>query len=70
MAGKSNRSSTVAICGAGIGGLSLAVRLVGSGFRPIVFEARSEVTTVNEGVFLPSRPTAPTACAPWVALNR
>ena len=56
-AGKKDReSSTVAICGAGIGGLSLAVRLVGSGFRPIVFEARGEVPTINEGVFLTLAP--------------
>ena len=56
-AGKKDRgSSTVAICAAGIGGLSLAVRLIGSGLRPIVFEARGEVPTINEGVFLTLAP--------------
>lgn len=43
---------TIGICGAGIGGLVLALRLAGLGFRPIVFEARSKETALSEGEFL------------------
>ena len=48
--------SKVAICGAGIAGLVLAIRLAAKGSRPIVFEARSEEATGSEGVFLTLAP--------------
>jgi len=44
--------TTIGICGAGIGGLVLALRLAKLGFRPIVFEARSKEAALSEGVFL------------------
>ncbi|MFK0164338.1 FAD-dependent monooxygenase [Rhizobium sp. NPDC090279] len=43
---------TIGICGAGIGGLVLALRLAKLGFRPIVFEARSKEAALSEGEFL------------------
>jgi 2-polyprenyl-6-methoxyphenol hydroxylase-like FAD-dependent oxidoreductase len=53
----SNESqSTIAICGAGIGGLTLAAKLAKMGRRTVVFEARDEGTVENEGVFLTLAP--------------
>lgn len=46
----------VAICGAGIAGLVLAIRLAGKGDRSTVFEARSEAAVGSEGVFLTLAP--------------
>lgn len=47
-----NREVTVGICGAGIGGLVLALRLAKLGFRPVLFEARSKEAALSEGEFL------------------
>jgi 2-polyprenyl-6-methoxyphenol hydroxylase-like FAD-dependent oxidoreductase len=44
--------ATIGICGAGIGGLVLALRLARLGFRPILFEARSREAALSEGEFL------------------
>src|SRR5882724_4676613 len=46
----------IAVCGAGVGGLTLAARLAQMGGKPIVFEARSETATTSEGVFLTLAP--------------
>jgi 2-polyprenyl-6-methoxyphenol hydroxylase-like FAD-dependent oxidoreductase len=46
----------VVICGAGIGGLTLATRLAQRGRRVVVFEARSEAAATSEGVFLTLAP--------------
>lgn len=46
----------VAICGAGIGGLALAIRLAELGFRPSVFEQRNEADVCHEGAFLTLAP--------------
>lgn len=43
---------TVGICGAGIGGLVLALRLAKLGLRPVLFEARSRAAALSEGEFL------------------
>lgn len=48
--------STVGICGAGIGGLVLALRLARLGFRPIVLEARTREAALSEGEFLTLAP--------------
>src|SRR5438045_1251605 len=42
----------IAICGAGIGGLTLAIRLAGLGFEVVVFERRDEAAVRREGAFL------------------
>lgn len=47
-----NPEVTIGICGAGIGGLVLALRLARLGFRPILFEARSREAALSEGEFL------------------
>ncbi len=47
-----NPKVTIGICGAGIGGLVLALRLARLGFRPILFEARSREAALSEGEFL------------------
>jgi 2-polyprenyl-6-methoxyphenol hydroxylase-like FAD-dependent oxidoreductase len=52
---KSNRPQVI-IAGAGIGGLTLAIRLAISGFRPIVLEARDEASIATEGAFLTLAP--------------
>jgi 2-polyprenyl-6-methoxyphenol hydroxylase-like FAD-dependent oxidoreductase len=44
--------TTIGICGAGIGGLVLALRLARLGFRPMVFEARSKEAALCEGEFI------------------
>ncbi len=49
-------SQKVAICGAGIGGLALAIRLAELGFRPSVFEQREEAAICHEGAFLTLAP--------------
>ncbi|MBO9535739.1 FAD-dependent monooxygenase [Herbaspirillum sp.] len=46
----------IAICGAGIGGLVLAIRLTELGFRPVVFEQREEADICREGVFFTLAP--------------
>ncbi|WP_045022772.1 FAD-dependent oxidoreductase [Agrobacterium arsenijevicii] len=46
----------IAICGAGIGGLVLAIRLAEQGFRPTVFERRKDAEICNEGAFLTLAP--------------
>jgi 2-polyprenyl-6-methoxyphenol hydroxylase-like FAD-dependent oxidoreductase len=51
-----DRLTSVAICGAGIAGLALAIRLTGLGYKPVVFEARSEAAAGREGVFLTLAP--------------
>lgn len=47
-----NHETTIGICGAGIGGLVLALRLAKLGFHPILFEARSREAALSEGEFL------------------
>jgi len=49
-------SLDIAICGAGIGGLVLACRLAGQGYRPFVFERREEMEVCREGAFLTLAP--------------
>lgn len=49
-------SRKIAICGAGIGGLTLAVRLAELGFKPTVFERREEMDVCREGAFLTLAP--------------
>ena len=49
-------SPKVAICGAGIGGLTLAIRLAELGFRPVVFERREEAEICREGAFFTLAP--------------
>jgi 2-polyprenyl-6-methoxyphenol hydroxylase-like FAD-dependent oxidoreductase len=51
-----DREARAAICGAGIGGLTLAVTLARIGFRPVVFEARKEAAATTEGAFLTLAP--------------
>src|SRR5262245_28930758 len=51
-----DRLTSVAICGAGIAGLALAIRLTEMGYKPVVFEARSEAAASREGVFLTLAP--------------
>jgi 2-polyprenyl-6-methoxyphenol hydroxylase-like FAD-dependent oxidoreductase len=46
----------VAVCGAGIAGLTLAARLSSLGFRVTVLEARDEAALEREGVFLTLAP--------------
>jgi 2-polyprenyl-6-methoxyphenol hydroxylase-like FAD-dependent oxidoreductase len=46
----------IAVCGAGIGGLALAIRLAELGFRPSVFEQRNEADVRREGAFLTLAP--------------
>lgn len=57
---KSNRPS-VAIAGAGIGGLALALSLKRVGFEPVVFEKKSEQQLRTEGVFLTLAPNGSNA---------
>ncbi|NEV10614.1 monooxygenase [Rhizobium sp. SEMIA 4088] len=47
-----NPEATIGICGAGIGGLVLALRLARLGFHPVLFEARSKEAALSEGEFL------------------
>ncbi|MDK4716898.1 FAD-dependent monooxygenase [Rhizobium sp. CNPSo 4039] len=47
-----HHEATIGICGGGIGGLVLALRLARLGFRPILFEARSREAALSEGEFL------------------
>ena len=51
-----NHEMTIGICGAGIGGLMLALRLAKLGFRPLLFEARSREAALSEGEFLTLAP--------------
>lgn len=51
-----NDELTIGICGAGIGGLVLALRLAKLGFRPMLFEARSREAALSEGEFLTLAP--------------
>jgi len=46
----------IAVCGAGVAGLALAIRLARTGGRPMVFEARDERAAAAEGVFLTLAP--------------
>lgn len=46
----------IAICGAGIGGLVLALRLHDLGFKPTVFEARTRSAVESEGEFFTLAP--------------
>jgi 2-polyprenyl-6-methoxyphenol hydroxylase-like FAD-dependent oxidoreductase len=50
------RAARIAICGAGVGGLTLATRLAQLGMTPLVFEERSEVAVATEGAFLTLAP--------------
>jgi 2-polyprenyl-6-methoxyphenol hydroxylase-like FAD-dependent oxidoreductase len=45
-------SLSIAVCGGGMAGLTLATLLARAGHRPIVFEARDEAATLTEGAFL------------------
>lgn len=49
-------SRKIAICGAGIGGLALAIHLAELGFRPVVFEQREEAEICHEGAFFTLAP--------------
>jgi 2-polyprenyl-6-methoxyphenol hydroxylase-like FAD-dependent oxidoreductase len=67
-------SRRVAIAGAGIAGLVLALSLKQRGWRPEVFEARSRDSLVTEGAFLTLAPNAmhglgAVGCAKSVARN-
>lgn len=53
--GKTNRPH-LAICGAGIGGLALALALHAQGFRPVVLERRNAEQVRNDGLFLTLAP--------------
>jgi 2-polyprenyl-6-methoxyphenol hydroxylase-like FAD-dependent oxidoreductase len=46
----------VIVAGAGVGGLTFAIRLALSGHRPIVLEARDEASATSEGAFLTLAP--------------
>jgi 2-polyprenyl-6-methoxyphenol hydroxylase-like FAD-dependent oxidoreductase len=46
----------IAVCGAGVAGLTLAVRLARLGFEVTVFEARDEAALETDGVFLTLAP--------------
>jgi 2-polyprenyl-6-methoxyphenol hydroxylase-like FAD-dependent oxidoreductase len=46
----------IAVCGAGVAGLTLAVRLARLGFEVTVFEARDETAIETDGVFLTLAP--------------
>lgn len=49
-------SRKVAICGGGIGGLTLALRLTELGSTPVVFERREEAEVCSEGAFFTLAP--------------
>jgi 2-polyprenyl-6-methoxyphenol hydroxylase-like FAD-dependent oxidoreductase len=49
-------TSSIAICGAGVAGLTLATKLSSLGFQITVFEARSESAVCSEGEFLTLAP--------------
>jgi len=51
-----NPGHRIVICGAGVGGLTLATQLAQLGLRPVVYEARPESTLRQEGVFLTLAP--------------
>lgn len=53
---QTNHELAIGICGAGIGGLVLALRLAKLGFRPILFEARSREAALRGGEFLTLAP--------------
>lgn len=46
----------IAICGAGIAGLTFAIVMAGAGRHPVVFEARQQAAIANEGVFITLAP--------------
>ncbi len=52
----SHHDRSIAVCGAGIAGLVLAIRLARFGFRPIVLEARTDEAIALEGEFLTLAP--------------
>ena len=49
-------ASSMAVCGAGMAGLALATLLARRGYRPVVFEARSEEACRTEGAFVTLAP--------------
>jgi 2-polyprenyl-6-methoxyphenol hydroxylase-like FAD-dependent oxidoreductase len=49
-------SGKIVICGAGVGGLTLAIRLAELGFQTSLFEQRDEADLRREGVFLTLAP--------------
>ena len=49
-------SSTIAVCGGGIGGLATAIALRQAGFQPVVFERHSPQQLRDEGLFLTLAP--------------
>src|SRR5882724_7520222 len=53
--GKTNRPQ-IAIAGAGIGGLALAIALKRRGFAPVVIEKRSAENLIGDGLFLTMAP--------------
>lgn len=50
------REMPVAICGAGVAGLAVAIRLSELGFRPAIFEARPHEAVTSEGEFFTLAP--------------
>ena len=59
-------SSTIAICGGGIGGLATALALKHAGFQPVVFERHQPQQLRDEGLFLT---LAPNGCNAMRALG-
>jgi 2-polyprenyl-6-methoxyphenol hydroxylase-like FAD-dependent oxidoreductase len=59
-------SSTIAICGGGIGGLAAALALQQAGFQPVVFERHQPQQLRDEGLFLT---LAPNGCNALRALG-
>ena len=59
-------SSTIAICGGGIGGLATALALKQAGFAPVVFERQQPQQLRDEGLFLT---LAPNGCNTLRALG-
>lgn len=59
-------SSTIAVCGGGIGGLATALALKQAGFTPVVFERQQSQQLRDEGLFLT---LAPNGCNALRALG-
>ena len=60
------RTSTIAVCGGGIGGLATALALKRIGFEPVIFERQQPQQLREEGLFLT---LAPNGCNALRALD-